>query len=233
MIENHYRETLRRLLRLHSKTPRCVIYFLSGSLPGDAFVHLRQLSTFGMICRQPENILHRHAVNLFTARTISPKSWFHQIRNHCIHYGLPHPIDFLSYPLDKLKFKRLVKKKIIDYWECKLRGEAENLTSLTFFSPQFMSLTKPHPLFTLAGNSPAKVTMATTQALMLSGRYRFDALARHWSSQISGFCTLSPTCSNHLEDIVHVLKTCTALSPTRRKLYEFTVSSSNGLPLDA
>ena len=114
MIENHYRETLRRLLRLHSKTPRCVIYFLSGSLPGDAFVHLRQLSTFGMICRQPENILHRHAVNLFTARTISPKSWFHQIRNHCIHYGLPHPIDFLSYPLDKLKFKRLVKKKIID-----------------------------------------------------------------------------------------------------------------------
>ena len=106
------------------------------------------------------------------------------------------------------------------------------MTSLTFFSPQFMSLTQPHPLFTLAGNSPAKVTIATTQAIMLSGRYRFDSLVRHWTAKISGICTLSPQCSDQLDDIIHVLKSCKALTPTRQKLYEFTSSSSVDLPLD-
>ena len=53
MLEHHFRETIRMLQRLHEKTPRCDVYFLAGSLQGDAHVHLRQLSLFRMICRQP------------------------------------------------------------------------------------------------------------------------------------------------------------------------------------
>ena len=33
LIDHHYQETLRQLLRLHRNTPRCVLFFLSGSLP--------------------------------------------------------------------------------------------------------------------------------------------------------------------------------------------------------
>ena len=51
MVENHYQDTIRNLLRLHQKTPRCVIFFLAGSLPASALIHIRQLSLFGMICR--------------------------------------------------------------------------------------------------------------------------------------------------------------------------------------
>ena len=36
MIEQQYKETLRCLLRLHEGTPRSVVYFLAGSLPGTA-----------------------------------------------------------------------------------------------------------------------------------------------------------------------------------------------------
>ena len=39
-IEIHYCQTLTRLLRLHDRTPRSVVYFLAGSLPGIALVHL-------------------------------------------------------------------------------------------------------------------------------------------------------------------------------------------------
>ena len=230
MIEAHYRETLRKLLRLPSKTPRSVIYFLAGSLPGDAFVHLRQLSIFGMISRQPQNLLHQHAENLFTAKLISPKSWFNQIRDYCLMYGLPHPASLLASPFEKFAFKKLVKKKVIDYWEHKLRDEASSLRSLAFFFPQYMSLTCTHPLFVSAGNSPAKVSMASIQAIMLSGRYRCDALVRHWSPNITGFCSLSINCANQLEDIPHILGICSALSPTRSKLYNFTKTKSVTFP---
>ena len=96
MIENHYCETLRRLLRLPSHTPRCVVYFLAGSLSGSALVHLRQLSLFSMICRLQDNILHATAVNYFSATTISQKSWFAQIRQLCLLYCLPHPSTLLK-----------------------------------------------------------------------------------------------------------------------------------------
>ena len=157
LIDIHYAETLRCLLRLHKKTPRCVTFFLAGSLPGTALIHLRQLSIFGMICRLQDNILHKHAINIFAARTYSPKSWFYQIRSCCVQYGLPHPADLLSSPPSKSSYKLLIKKKIISYWESFLRAEAAELHSLSFFNPYYMSLVHPHPAIASAGTSPAKV----------------------------------------------------------------------------
>ena len=86
MIDQHHKETLICLLRLHQNTPRSAIYFMAGSLPGSALLHLRQLSTFGMITRLNGNILHQHASNIFSFSTISPKSWFNQIRRWCLLY---------------------------------------------------------------------------------------------------------------------------------------------------
>ena len=204
LIESHYCKTIRQLLRISEKTPRCVAYFLAGSLPGSAVIHLRQLGLFSMICRLKNSILHEHAVNYFSAVTISPKSWFTQIRDLCLMYRLPHPSIFLSSPLPKLEFKRLVKKRVIDYWEHQLRKKATELKSLEYFDPNFMSLVSPHPLWTTAGHSPSKVAMASVQASMLSGRYPIDKLTRHWSLKVSGYCTLHENCSNMMEDICHV-----------------------------
>ena len=147
MIDQHQKETIRCLLRLQQNTPRCVVYFLSGCLPGAALLHLRQLSIFGMISRLPGSILHQHSLNVFSSKTISPKSWFHQIRRWCMLYGLPHPLDFLKSPPTKATFKTFVKKRVIDYWESLLRAEATLLPSLSSFRPAFMSLTTPHPIY--------------------------------------------------------------------------------------
>ena len=222
MIDQHHKETLRRILRLHDKTPRTVIYFLSGCLPGTALLHLRQLAIFGMISRLKESILHEHANNVFTYRTKSPRSWFHQIMKLCILYGLPHPLDMLTCPPTKPAFKTLVKKRVLDHWESLLRSEAASLPSLVSFRPAFMSLTTPHPMWTTAGSSPANVAMATVQAVMASGRYRTEALCRHWSSQSKGVCLISQACNNTLEDITHILQICPALSCFREKLARFT-----------
>ena len=129
--------------------------------------------------------------------------------------------------------KRFLKKKVVDYWEQKLREEASLLPSLIFFKPAFMSLSSPHPIWTTAGFSPFKVSMATTQALMLSGHYRCGSLVRHWSQKEDGHCSLSVECFDSLEDIPHILQYCPALSSIRKQLYEYTLNFSFNLPTDA
>ena len=57
---------------------------------------------------------------------------------------------------------------------------------------------------------------------MLSGRYRTDSLMRKWRTVLTGYCNLSPNCSNCLDDIEHLLQRCIALEPSRQKLLSFT-----------
>ena len=217
---------------LKQNTPRSVINFLAGCLPGSALLHLRQLSTFGMISRLSGSILHQHASNIFSSSTISPKSWFYQIRRWCLLYGLPHPQELLSDPLTKLAFRVLVRKKVISYWEDLLRAEAAPKPSLLFFRPCFMSLASTHPIFTTAGSSPAKVVMASVQAVMASGRYRTEALCSHWSKNKGGVCLLTDLCSNTIDDIPHIITSCPALENTRNMLSQFTRSYIEKLPQD-
>ena len=222
-IEQHHKDIIQNIQKLRPCTPRSVIFFLAGTLPGTALLHLRQFSIFGMICRLPSNIIHQHAVNVLSSATKSPKSWFWILRDLCLHYSLPHPLCLLQEPLPKDAYKKLVKKSIVTYWEQYLRTEASPLSSLAFFKPQFMSLTKPHPLWTTAGSSPAKVAMACIQAEMISGRYRCEQLCSKWSlKNRPGVCLINTECSMMQEDIPHILQVCPALAPTRNKLARFT-----------
>ena len=230
IITQHHKKTISNLQRLIPLTPRAVIFFLAGTLPGEAFLHLRQLSIFGMVSRLPDNLLHHHASNIFSFTTTSSKSWMHGIRDLCLMYSLPHPTILLSTPPSKEKFNNLVKKHVTDYWEQALRAEASPLSSLEFFQPEFMSLSTPHPLWTTAASSPTKTIMATVQARLLSGRYRTEALCSNWSNSL-GLCKVSPNC-NVVEDIPHMM-TCQGLSDTRDKLYAFTTAYCEDHPLVA
>ena len=231
IVKNHHFELLLSLLRLLPGTPHPVIYFLAGSLPGEALIHLRQLSLLGMISRMPGSILHQYATEVYTARGTA-WSWFHQVRDLCLSYQLPHPLTLLTTPRSKEAFKNLVKKHVVNFWELKLRADAEPLTSLKYFKPEFMSLLKPHPLLVTAGAHPYEVTKANVQALFLSGRYRTELLSRHWSSNEQGFCLL-PSCAGLClkEDLEHILLNCGSLAPTRQRLSAFTINFSKTVPL--
>ena len=153
MVDQQQNDTIKNLQRLLPNTPRAVILFLAGSLPGFALLHMRKLSIFGMITRLTDNFINKHAVNIFTSATNSSKSWFSQIRQICLRYGLPHPLDLLQNPLRKDDYKKLIKSRVINYWELALRSEAAQLPSLKYFHSSYMSLTKPHPIWTSAASS--------------------------------------------------------------------------------
>ena len=230
IIEQHYKSVISNVQRLLPGTPRSVIYFLAGSLPGIALLHLRRLSIFGMVCRLHDNILHTHALNYFSSATLSNRSWFHQIRELCLQYLLPHPLELLRSNYSKESLKRLVKKKVINYWEQLLRSEAVGLDSLHLFSSAFCSLSSPHPMWTTAGSSPAKIAMCTVQGQMISGRFRTELLCSKWSRNKSGVCLLSSACSTSPEDIQHILHSCPALEPTRVMLRSFTAEYTIKFP---
>ena len=222
MVHRHHRVTLSRLQKLPTTTPDCVVFFLSGSLPGTALLHLRMLSLLGMIARLgPESILQQIGRQVLLSAG-KGKSWFLQTRTICQQYGLTDPLLVLQSPSSKESWKRMCKSKAVSFWEEKLRGEAALLPSLVYFKPCYMSLTTPHPLWTMA-ESGYEVSKANTVATMLSGRYVTDYHARHWSrTNPQGLCQLClalpfPGQVSPLGTLEHQLLHCPALAGTRNK----------------
>ena len=73
-LSQHYKETLQNLQKLYQNTPESVVFFLGGSLPFPAHLHMRQLSIFAMICRLPGNILNELAKYVLTCLPDNTKS---------------------------------------------------------------------------------------------------------------------------------------------------------------
>ena len=193
IISGHFKQHVERLLKLHRATPEPVVWFLAGCLPIEALLHLRQASIFGMITRlnMGDNILANHAREMLTSGRASSKSWFLQIRSIFLLYNLPHPITFLNCPQSKQMFKHLVRSAVLSHWQDKLRAKASVLSSLEFFKPGFMSLSKTHPIYTSCGTNPYETMKASIQARFLSGQAKVEARTRHWDpSNKEGHCRL-------------------------------------------
>ena len=190
---------------------------------------MRQLTLFIMITQLPDNILNRIARHILTTAPDSSQSWFIIIRNICFQYFLPHPLLLLQYPPKMDSFKETAKLKIKDFWRKKLTEEASLLSSLRYFKPQFMSLDKPHPIWTSCSGNVYEVQKAVIQSRMLSGRYRDDRLARHFTSNTSGCCLL---CQNSnvphppIGDLTHFLLHCPSLHSRRLLLASYWLAQS-------
>ena len=183
-----------------------------------------------MVARLHGDPLKIHAENILITRKSSSKSWFWLIREICLQYELPHPLSILRKPPTKNAFQKLIKSKVINYWEVKLRGESSLLSSLEYFHPEYMYITKPHPIWATVGSNPHQISKAIQQARFISGRYRSMSLSKHWTTNKEGFC-LSPTCTNTIEDTKHILVQCNAYIDCKRRLYSLWLSTRNKVVL--
>ena len=135
-------------------------------------------------------------------------------------YSLPSPLSMLESPKLKLQYKSLIKSKVIDFWEQFYRNQAKLLeeSSLRYFNPWYMSLARPHQLWTSCGSNPYEIHKAVIQAQMLSGRYPTDKLKRHWKKDSSGACSIQGCTSKDIGTIEHYLIWCPALSDARSRM---------------
>ena len=100
------------------------------------------------------------------------------------------------------------------------------MTSLAHFKPEFYSLLHPHPILWTAGPNPYEVSKAVVQCRMLSGRYRTEMLASHWSSNKQGFCQ-APSCTEVCENLEHILLWCPSYESTRENLRRLWLDHPN------
>ena len=143
-----------------------------------------------------------------------------------LQYNLPHPISFLDVPVSKMSFKHTTKAAVLDYWNRKLRSEACELSSLAYFHPSYMSLTKTHPVYLTCKNSPHEVSKAIVQAHYLSGRARLENLTKYWdSTNKEGYCLLCKysVLVPKLQSLAHLLLPggCEALCEARLFMFTF------------
>ena len=181
-----------------------------------------------MICNLNDNFLKSHAIDILTSGNFG-KSWFNNIRILCQQYNLPHPLTLLHNPMSKDQFKRMTNDKVYEYWRDLLLREAD-IDSLRFMKCPFLSLTRPHAIFTSLDGNPYQAKAAYVQASLLSGKYRTERVRRFWSDNKQGFC-LQTSCINLkiIEDQCHFLLHCPALSDKRRRLLSesSTIIASN------
>ena len=221
-----HKHMLAKLQKLPTNTPDCVIYFLGGTLPAIAILHLRMLSLLGMISRSDKSsILQQIGRGALLASPSNKKSWFINLRNICFKYNLMDPLLVLQDPPSKLSWKKMCKSAVVSYWETELRRRADMLPSLKYFKPAFMSLAETHPIWKTPENDH-EVKKASIVCLMLSGRYPTDYHARHWSRvNPSGVCQLC-LAAHHAKEIntevqvpigslEHLLLECPSLQATR------------------
>ena len=187
------------------------------------------MSLFYMICHLRDDPLNKHAQYVILYLQKSCRSWFLQVRDICLQYGLLHPLQLLENPLSKQKLKCLVKTRITGYWEQLLSFEAFKLDSLSHFNPLGHSLTSPHPLWITAGSSAHEVHKSTILAQMISGRYRTESLSRFWSDNPGGYC-LADTCLQEKGDLEHLLLHCPALHIARHNLQRMWLAKAAVLP---
>ena len=209
-LDAHFKKKLIGPMKLYDLTSDSVVYFLAGSLPASALLHIRQLGLFCMISRVPNNILHRIAKHVLITVRDNSKSWFIHIKSLCQQCSLPHPLLLLDSPLTKIAAKKLIKAKVTDFWEKKLRHESTLLPSLTYFKPSFMSLTTHHPLWTTCQDNPFELSKCLIQSKLLSGRYRTDRLLWHFDKNRTMNCS---RCLNGSDgSLEHLLVLCPALT---------------------
>ena len=225
IIDSHYQRTIQSIQKLHQGTPRAFTFLMAGCLPGEAIVHMKQLTLFLMICHLPEDILHLHGKYVLATGQPPKKSWFSQILVLCEKYQLPHPHLLLEHPLSKDPFKKHVKQAVTKFWEDVLQQEALELLSLKMFHALSRSLSQPDYIWVTAGNNSFEVRKSCILARMMSGRYRTDYFARLWTSNKKGLC-LIPGCADKIGDLQHLLIECSALSDTRTTIIEILIKKA-------
>ena len=152
------------------------------------------------------------------------------IKDLCSTYSLPHPLQLLDCPLPQASFKKFISSRILDVWQQKLRKDASSLKSLAYFKPEFLSLTKSHPIWTTCGSNSFEINKAITQARMLSGRFRTQELCKYFSNKTSGFCLICPPESQTSENIEHILVYCKGLDETRARVLEMWYQKLKNYP---
>ena len=173
-IEDYQRKTLKQLQHLPPNTSNPAVYLLAGTLPIQAEVDKRILTTFVRFISNKTStefhIIRRQAV----MKDLESSSWTKSIKELLFKYNLPSIYDILELTPEKKAWKQDVKKAIIAKTIKLLIADMENQSSVKYINVNACSVTKPHHIWTTPGSNVRKIARANIKAKLLTGTYTLE-----------------------------------------------------------
>ena len=218
MLEQYHRTTLRQLLSLPERTATEAPYLLMGIPPIEALLDIKQLSLFGTIANQPESILNQIALRQLATKSFKSNSWFVNIIKICHKYSLPSPHHVIVRPIQRRRWKKLVKDTVLRYWNTKLQTQAREKSTLRFLALNNVNVSTPSQVVSSIDPNTRDVQRGRTKIRMLTGTYLLQYnRAKFNQSEPDPTCLL---CKGAPEDLHHFISICPRLETKRVKLLQ-------------
>ena len=95
-------------------------------------------------------------------------SWFNLIKRILLKYGLQHPLEYLSNPMCKLGWKKLIQTQINEYWKSRLISDCKLYSSLKYLDYSSFTPNRCHWIIHIDNESnPSREAMLIATKLKL------------------------------------------------------------------
>ena len=215
-LKTFHNKILRSFLKLSQSSPIPALHFLLGELPIEGWLHLDLLSLFYNIWNNPSTTMFDIAKYLLKMASSSSLTWSAHLRNICIKYSLPDPLQLLSSGTvwKKIDWSTLIKTKITVYYEKELRQLAQNNSKMEYLNVQVQGLSGlPHPAL--------RNILTTRDVLRLRQHIKFlsgDYLTADRLFRDNGTSPRCKLCPAPFETTQHVLTQCRATEDTHSRM---------------
>ena len=170
LLEIQFRKMLRCLQHLPESTALPAVYLLLGCLPIQAQYELRKLGFFNR-CLLRENSVEQEVMKRqLSMKDLDSHSWTVDLRLLLHKYELPGAFSLTMATLGKELWKRMVKDKVTEHWESKLREQMRNRKTLEYMNPEVCAVAVVHPVWRFC-RTGADIYTASVKVRLMVKRY--------------------------------------------------------------
>ena len=146
-------------------------YSLLGVEPIEAVIDKLILIFFGSILQNKDTIEYRIIERQISMDKPTGKSFASLVYDKLRKYKLPDLMDLMENPIEKHKWKKLVKQQIEIYWEEAWIEEKQTKSTLKFLNLQHPLFENSHQVWKTVPKNSMEVKKAEVKARLLTGTY--------------------------------------------------------------
>jgi hypothetical protein len=231
-LEMFLKKVLKQILSIPTTTADPAPFILSGLVPVEALIHLRALSLFGNIVRlDNSSVEKRIAYRQLTIHGQSGGSWFSDLSVILAKYKLPSPMEIIRDPKPKYHWKTQTTRAVYDYWEKRIKQQAETYSSLDHLSTRHYNPGRVHPVLYITDTQTQtrEAARLTVKTKLVTGTYSLQSNRAAFNKlEVDPTCLL---CKTSPETLEHFLLYCEKLENIRVPILQ-DISDACGAHID-
>ena len=215
-LETAYRGVIKKMLAIPEYTASCAVYLTSGIFPAEAQRDLEILGLLGQIAMCPVDLqsvseIIKHHLQFYGEDC---PGWSGLVRRTAQKYGLPDPLQYMEYPWPADRWRAHCRDTVAQYWDSKLREEADMKSTLTHLDIESLTVKQPAKIWSMAGLDSEEVKKATINNWMLLGVYQTNVVMKKMKKVKSEMCM---ACNGEQEDLAHLVFHCPPFQEVRER----------------